>query len=88
MAGEEKALPGTLPVSPAINEIQSVVEHAGLFIGIRSGLCDVIREASCRKIALYPDYHYCDTKWKAVEMYGLAGWENIVVGEGFQWNVN
>lgn len=88
VAGEEKALPGTLPVSPAINEIQSVVEHAGLFIGIRSGLCDVIREAGCRKIALYPDYHYCDTEWKAVEMYSLAGWENIVVGEGFQWNIN
>ena len=88
VAGEEKALPGTIPVSPAICEIQSVVEYAGLFIGIRSGLCDVIREADCRKIALYPDYNYCDTKWKAVEMYGLPGWKNIVVGEGFQRKQN
>lgn len=85
VAGEEQPLPGTLPISPQISEIQSVVERAGIFIGIRSGLCDVLREASCRKIALYPDYHYSDTRWKAIDMYGLDGWENIVVKEGFQW---
>ena len=50
-------------ICPDILEIQSLVELAGVFIGIRSGLCDVIREADCRKIALYPDYCYCDTKW-------------------------
>ena len=86
VVGKEKPLPGTYSISPLISEIQSVVERAGLFIGIRSGLCDVIREASCRKIALYPDYQYCDTKWKAIDMYWLDGWENIVVEEEFQWN--
>lgn len=81
VAGEEKALPGTVPISPAICEIQSVVERAGTFVGIRSGICDVIREASCKKVALYPDYNYCDTKWKAIDIYWLHGWENIVVTE-------
>lgn len=81
--GEEEPLPDTQSISPSIAEMQSVVEYAGTFIGIRSGLCDVIREASCRKIALYPDYYYCDTKWKAIDMYALKGWENIVVEEGF-----
>ncbi len=85
VAGEEKPLPGTLPIGPAISEIQSVAERAGIFIGIRSGLCDVLREAACRKVALYPDYFYCDTQWKAIEMYALEGWENIVVKEGFRW---
>ena len=85
VVGEEKPLPGTLPVRPSISEIQSVAERAGIFIGIRSGLCDVLREAACRKIALYPDYFYCDTPWKAIEMYALEGWENIVVEEGFRW---
>ena len=83
VAGEEKHLPGTLPISPGIREMKSVVEQAGTFIGIRSGICDVIRTAQCRKIALYPDYNYCDTRWKAVEMYSLEGWENIVIGDGF-----
>lgn len=86
VAGSEKPLPGTIPISPPISQMRSAVERAGTFIGIRSGLCDVIREASCLKIALYPDYHYCDTKWKAIDMYWLDGWENIVVREEFQWN--
>lgn len=82
VAGDEKDLPGTAPVSPAICEIQSVVERAGTFVGIRSGICDVLREAACRKVALYPDYNYCDTRWKAVDIYWLEGWENIVVTKG------
>ena len=81
VVGEELPLPRTKPICPAISEIQSVVERAGTFIGIRSGLCDVLREASCRKVALYPDYNYCDTRWKAIEMYRIDNWENIVVGE-------
>lgn len=85
VVGDEKALEGTVPISPSILEIQSVVEKAGHFVGIRSGLCDVIRYADCKKIALYPDYYYSDTKWKAIDMYALEGWENIVVGENFKW---
>lgn len=85
VAGEEKPLLGTLAISPDISEIKSVVEQAGLFIGIRSGLCDVLQTANCRKIALYPDYYYCDTRWKAVEMYSLPGFENIVFDGGLSW---
>ena len=59
--------------------MRSVVERAGTFIGIRSGLCDVIREADCRKIALYPDCYYSDTKWKVEEIFHLDTFENIVV---------
>lgn len=88
VAGAEAPLPGTLPITPQIVEIQSLAERAGLFIGIRSGLCDVLREADCRKIALYPDYPYCDTRWKAIDMYWLPGWENIVVNEELPWSEN
>ncbi len=65
--------------------MKSVVERAGTFIGIRSGLCDVIRTADCHKIALYPDYHYCGTRWTAAEIYAIEGFENIVVNGDFQW---
>lgn len=88
VAGEEKPLPGTLPISPDISEIRSAAERAGTFIGIRSGICDVLKEADCRKVALYPDYHYCDTRWKAIDIYALEGWENMVVKDGFQWKGN
>ncbi len=85
VTGDEKALDGTLPVSPRLAEAQPLVEHAGAFVGIRSGLCDVLRYADCEKTALYPDYNYCDTKWKAIDMYALEGWTNLVVKDGFVW---
>lgn len=85
VAADETPLKGTVAISPQIAEMKSVVERAGTFIGIRSGMCDVIRYAKCRKIALYPDYYYSGTRWKAIDMYALEGWENIVVDEDFVW---
>lgn len=85
VVGEEKALPETQPISPKITEMKSIVERAGTFIGIRSGMCDVVREAKAKKIALYPDYCYADTKWKAIDMYAINGWDNRVVEEGVWW---
>ena len=86
VAGEEMPLNGTEAISPSLFELKSVVERAGTFIGIRSGLCDVIREAKAKKIALYPDYNYCDTKWKAIEMYWINQFEhNILATEEIRW---
>lgn len=85
---EEEELQGTQRLEVPLNEMQSVVEHAGIFIGLRSGLCDVIRYADCEKIALYPDVFYSDTRWKMEEIYHLDGWENIVVGEHFKWKTD
>lgn len=81
----EEPIEGTEAISPGISEIKSVVERAGTFVGIRSGLCDVLQNAKAEKIALYPDYNYCDTKWKAIEIYELKGWKNRVVKEDFEW---
>lgn len=85
IAGDEAPLQGTLPIHPEIGEMKAAVERAGTFIGIRSGLCDVIRTAECQKIALYPDYNYCDTKWKAIDIYALDTFENIIVKDDFIW---
>ena len=78
---DEEPLKGTLPLKAPLSQMQSVVECAGTFIGLRSGLCDVLKEADCRKIALYPNQHYSDTRWKMAEIYHLDGWENIVVDQ-------
>lgn len=88
VAGEEEPLAGTIAISPPINEIKSVVERAGTFIGLRSGMCDVLRTAKAEKIALFPDYYYCDTRWKAIDMYSIDGWKNMVVKDGFEWKRN
>ena len=86
--GEEIPIAGTKGISAKITEMKSIVERAGTFIGIRSGLCDILKTAYCKKIALYPDYNYSDTIWKAIEMYYLDEYENIVVGEDFKWEMN
>lgn len=85
VVGDEVALPGTEPLRAELCEMKSVLEAAGIFIGIRSGLCDVVRTAKCKKIALYPDYNYCDTKWKAIDIYSIDGFENVVVRDGDLW---
>jgi len=84
--GDEKPLDGTDAISPSLLEIRSVVERAGTFVGIRSGLCDILREANAKKIALYPDYNYCDTKWKSIEMYNIEQFEyNLLATEVIEW---
>lgn len=85
VTGDEEPLEGTAAISPKINEMRSVVTRAGCFVGLRSGLCDVLRTAEAEKIALFSDYHYCDTQWKAIDMYRIDGWKNIVVENGFKW---
>lgn len=79
VAGDEEPLKGTSPLKIPISMLQSAVEYAGTFIGIRSGLCDVIKYARCKKIALYPDCYYSSTKWKVVDFFAINGWDNIVV---------
>lgn len=88
VVGEEEPLEGTAGISPAIAQLQSLVEWAGTFIGIRSGLCDILKYADCNKTALFPDYNYCDTRWKAIDMYAIDGWKNLVVKDDFIWDTN
>lgn len=87
VVGDEEALYGTIPISPKICEMKSVVERAGMFVGIRSGLCDILRTANAVKIALYPDYNYCDTRWKAIDIYSIEGWNNKIVKDDFVWTM-
>ena len=85
--GNEKPLLGTRPLNVKICEMKSILEKAGTFIGIRSGLCDVIKTIECRKIALYPEYKYCDTRWDAIDMYSIEGFDNVLVGENDSWEI-
>ena len=50
-----EAISGTIPTFVDIDKIISFVETAGYFIGIRSGLCDILCTCECLKIILYSD---------------------------------
>lgn len=85
VVGDEVPLDGTEALNVPLPEMISVLEKAGTFIGLRSGLCDVVRTAKCKKIALYPDYNYCDTKWKAIDIYSIDGFKNVALEDGDTW---
>lgn len=55
---EEPAIEGTKAVTFPLSAAVQVIEMAGIFIGLRSGLCDVISQAHAKKIILYPDRIY------------------------------
>ncbi|WP_167956022.1 glycosyltransferase family 9 protein [Anaerosporobacter faecicola] len=65
----EQVIPGTQKLFFDIKYALETVETAGLVIGLRSGLCDVIASAKCRKIILYPDRYYCSDKY--IKFYSL-----------------
>lgn len=50
----EPVIPGTKRVFYSYSEMIPALEVAGYFIGVRSGLCDIISSAQCKKIIVYP----------------------------------
>lgn len=52
---KEPVIKGTMPLAAPLEEMPDLVEYAGTFIGIRSGICDLVASAKAEKIVLYPD---------------------------------
>ena len=50
---EEKAIDGTCPLSFPLEMAPQLVSWMGGFVGIRSGLCDIISGAEAKKVILY-----------------------------------
>ena len=74
----EQSICGTEPLNIPISQIKSAVEYAGTFIGIRSGLCDVLHTADCRKIVVFPDCFYSTTPHKVKDFFALPEWQEII----------
>lgn len=49
----EPTIKGTAPVFFPLTIAKDVLDAAGYFIGVRSGLCDVISSSSCKKVIFY-----------------------------------
>jgi len=73
----ETPLENTIPISFPLNQAISAVEYAGHFMGIRSGLCDVINSAKCNKTVVFPDCIYSTTKIKVADFFALPDWFTI-----------
>lgn len=53
-AGTEKPIPGTTSLMIPFKELVPFLDRAGWFVGIRSGLCDVISTSHCKKLIVHP----------------------------------
>lgn len=49
----ESPVEGTIPIFFPYYEAVSVVEYAGGFIALRSGLCDIVSSANCKMVIIY-----------------------------------
>lgn len=62
-----------------------MLEYAGAFIGVRSGFCDIISSAKCKKIILYPkiqdnlnlDKHRSEVEYSGLAVMGLYQGEDL-----------
>ena len=50
---KEKAIKGTIPLFIPYKQLVPFLDEAGYFIGIRSGICEVLASSTCKKIVLY-----------------------------------
>jgi hypothetical protein len=75
----ERPVEGTSPLSLPVSRMIAAAEHAGFFVGVRNGLCDVLHSAKCRKTVVFPDCFYSSTPHKVADFFALPGWERIIV---------
>lgn len=64
---KEHPIEGTKAIGFPYDKAKSVLENAGTFIGIRSGLCDVISSIGCKQIILYENGFNASS----IEYFGL-----------------
>ncbi|GHV51065.1 hypothetical protein FACS1894216_04380 [Synergistales bacterium] len=73
----EKPVAGTEKVFFPLGQAIAFMDAAGYFIGVRSGLCDIISTSSCKKVVLYGKgtYFYKSSPYEyfSLEKMGLCG---------------
>ena len=52
-AGNEKPVAGTTAVFFPLTQAIDFMNAAGYFVGVRSGLCDIISSSTCKKVIIY-----------------------------------
>lgn len=55
VAGGEEPIEGTKSVSIPYRKLASFLDNKTIFIGYRSGLCDLVAPLKCKKIIIYPN---------------------------------
>ena len=83
---KEKPIEGTDKITCGLDEVISLVEYAGTFIGVRNGIMDILSQAVCRKIVLYPQTGA--ESWihgKIIDFWSLRGFGYTESVEEYEW---
>jgi len=73
-AGKEKPVKGTVGVCVPYSELVPFLDKAGMFIGVRSGLCDIIATSTCKKVVIHT---YRNGFWPDGRSISYTGLQNI-----------
>lgn len=79
LAPGETPISGTLGLTVALCEMQSAVERAGYFVGLRSGLCDLLQGAKCEKTLVFAQSYFGSTPHTLADFFALEGFASLVV---------
>ena len=82
--GREEPIPGTETIQFSYEQAVDVLNGAGGFIGIRSGLCDVVSNSKCKMLIIYEsNYLASDYEYFSLKKMGL---NNNVIEIEFETN--
>lgn len=68
---KDKPIKGTVPVFIPYPDTVPFLNEAGGFVGVRSGLCDILSQSTCKKIIIYPEKSDFWPSGTAKEFVGL-----------------
>jgi hypothetical protein len=75
---KKDVIEGTIPIFFSFQNSEAVLNRAGLFIALRSGLCDVVCNTECKKIILYPEYRIFNSS-----LYDFCSLEKMGIGKNY-----
>ena len=75
-AGSEQPIPGTRKICLPYKDSVPFLNLAGYFIGVRSGLCDIISTSICRKIVIHT---YKNRFWPNGNSIAYTGLNNMML---------
>ncbi len=79
VATGQAPLMGTEALSLPLDEMISAVEWAGYFMGMRSGLCDLLTSANCAKTMVFPSCCFSGTAYPVSDFFALEDWDIQVI---------
>lgn len=78
VVGSEKEIPGTKRATFIIEDAEAIVNQAGYFLALRSGLCDVISNSTAYKCFIYPYYYIFNSS-----VYDFCSFKKMRIGTNY-----